>query len=96
MDLQVEDFRQETAVALKSYEKYIVCVQKTPEEFLKSLQSLMGKAIQAYVNRAEGLRHGIALDRQVTIILSETDGPRPVCGIYFNLHSPYRKTTKAP
>jgi len=56
----------------------------------------MGKAIQAYVNRAEGLRHGIALDRQVTIILSETDGPRPVCGIYFNLHSPYRKTTKAP
>jgi len=28
MDLQVEDFRQETAVALKSYEKYIVCVQK--------------------------------------------------------------------
>jgi hypothetical protein len=25
----------------------------------------------------------------------ETDGPRPLCGIYFNLHSPYRKTTKA-
>ena len=95
MDLQVEDFRQETAAALKSYEKYIVCVQKTPEEFLKSLQSLMGKAIQAYANRAEGLRHGIALDRQVTIILSETDGPRTLCAIYFNLHNPHRKTAPA-
>ena len=93
MSLQVEDFRQEIAVALKSYEKYIVCVDKTPEEFLKSLQSLTGKAVQAFENRAEGLRHGIALDRQVTIILSETDGSRPLCGIYFNLHNPHKKST---
>jgi hypothetical protein len=92
MSLQVEDFRQEIAAALKSYEKYIVCVEKTPEEFLKSLQSLMGKAIQVFENRAAGLRHGIALDRHVTIILSETNGPRPLCGIYFNLHNPHRKT----
>jgi hypothetical protein len=77
MSLQVEDFRQEMIAALKSYDKYIVCVEKTPEEFLKSLQSLMGKAIQVFENRAAGLRHGIALDRHVTIILSETDGPRP-------------------
>jgi hypothetical protein len=77
MSLQVEDFRQEMAAALKSYDKYIVCVEKTPEEFLKSLQSLMGKAIQVFENRAAGLRHGIALDRHVTIILSETDRPRP-------------------
>ena len=55
MSLQVEDFRQEMAAALKSYEKYIVCVEKTPEEFLKSLQSLMGKAIQVFENRAAGL-----------------------------------------
>jgi hypothetical protein len=34
------------------------------------------------------LRHGIALDKQVTIILSQTDNDRPLCGIYFNLHSP--------
>jgi len=38
------------------------------------------------------LRHGIALDKQVTIILSQNDDARPLCGIYFNLHSPYRKT----
>jgi hypothetical protein len=93
MSLQVEDFRQEVVAALKSYEKYIVCVEKTPEEFLKSLRSLTGKAIQVFEDRAPGLRHGIALDRHVTIILSETDGPRPLCGIYFNLNNPHRKTT---
>jgi hypothetical protein len=37
------------------------------------------------------LRHGIALDKQVTIILSQTENERPLCGIYFNLHSPYKK-----
>ena len=77
--------------AQRSYEKFIICIEKTPDEFLKSLESLMEKAIKAYTTRAPGLRHGIALDRQVTIILSETDSPRPLCGIYFNLHSPYRK-----
>jgi hypothetical protein len=95
MSLQVEDFRREIAVALKSYEKYIVCVQKTPEEFLNSLQSLIGKAIQVFENRAAGLRHGIALDRHVTIILSETDGHHPLCSIYFNLHNPHKKTAPA-
>jgi hypothetical protein len=37
------------------------------------------------------MRHGLALDKQVTIILSQSDGARPLCGIYFNLHSPYQK-----
>jgi hypothetical protein len=37
------------------------------------------------------LRNGIALDKEVTVILSQGDGVRPLCGIYFNLHSPYRK-----
>jgi hypothetical protein len=36
------------------------------------------------------MRHGIALDREVTVILSQSDDERPLCGIYFNLHSPYR------
>jgi hypothetical protein len=27
----------------------------------------------------------------VTIILSQSDEARPLCGIYFNLHSPYQK-----
>ena len=37
------------------------------------------------------MRHGIALDQHVTIILSQSDESRPLCGIYFNLHSPYQK-----
>ncbi|MGH9593986.1 MAG: hypothetical protein ACRD5L_12910 [Bryobacteraceae bacterium] len=91
MSLVPDDFQQEVAAAAKSYDKFIVCVEKTPDEFLKSLQSLMGKAITAFENRAPGLRHGIALDRQVTIMLSENTDARPLCGIYFNLHSPFRK-----
>jgi hypothetical protein len=91
MSLKVEDFQKELADALRRYEKYVVCIEKTPDEFLKSLQSLLEKAIKAFETRAAGLRHGIALDPHVTIILSETDATRPLCGIYFNLHSPYRK-----
>ncbi len=37
------------------------------------------------------MRHGIALDKEVTLILSQSDEERPLCGIYFNLHSPYKK-----
>jgi hypothetical protein len=91
MTLQAEDFQPEIVAAVRHYEKYIVCIEKTPEDFLQSLQSLMAKAITAFETRAHGLRHGIALDRHVTIMLSENDGRRPLCGIYFNLHSPYRK-----
>ncbi len=91
MTVQAEDFQSEIGAALKSYEKYIICIDKTPDEFLKSMQSLMGKAINAFENRAEGLRHGIALDRFVTIILSDNNAERPLCGIYFNLHNPHKK-----
>ncbi len=91
MGLSIEDFQHEIAAAVKSYDKFVVCVEKTPDEFLKSLQSLMGKAINAFENRAPGLRHGIALDRHVTIMLSQNDDARPLCGVYFNLHSPFRK-----
>ena len=38
------------------------------------------------------LNFRIALDRHVTVILSQSDDDeRPLCGVYFNLHSPYRK-----
>jgi hypothetical protein len=84
-------FKHEIADALKSFEKYIICLDKTPEECEASLRSLMEKAIKAYENRGAHLRHGIALDKQITIILSQTDTERPLCGIYFNLHSPYQK-----
>jgi hypothetical protein len=91
MSLQPEDFQKEIAAALRTYDKYVVCVDKTPDEFLKSVQSLLEKAIDAYETRASGLRHGIALDRFVTIILSDRDTDLPLCGIYFNLHSPYQR-----
>jgi hypothetical protein len=94
MPLQVQDFQQEIAAAVRNYDKFVVCVEKTPDEFLRSLQSLMGKAIDAFETRAPGLRHGIALDRHVTIMLSENDGARPLCGIYFNLHTPFRKKSR--
>ncbi len=87
----VETFRQEIADALKAYEKYVVCLDKVPEDCEAVLKSLMEKAIKAYENRGPNLRHGIALDRQVTIILSQTETERPLCGVYFNLHSPYHK-----
>jgi hypothetical protein len=91
----VDMFKHEIADALKAYDRFIVCLDKTPEECEGSLRSLMEKAIKAYENRGPHLRHGIALDRQVTIILSQTDSDRPLCGIYFNLHSPYQKKTSS-
>jgi len=94
MNLTVEMLRPEMAEALRAYEKYLVCLEKTPEEFQDSMERLMDKAIKAYANRDPSLRHGIALDKHVTLILSQTDTDRPLCGIYFNLHSPYhRKST---
>src|SRR5215471_5646057 len=79
------------AQALKAYESYVICIDKTPEEFQASLISLVIKAIKAFESRGPQLRHGIALDKHMTVILSQSDGPRPLCGIYFNLHSPYHK-----
>src|SRR6188472_1237633 len=84
-------FRHEISEAMRAYEKFIVCVDKVPEDCEHSLDSLMEKAIKAYQNRGPHLRHGIALDKHVTIILSQTENDRPLCGIYFNLHSPYQK-----
>ena len=89
--MTVDTFKQEVAEAIKAYDKYIICLDKTPDRFEESLASLLNKAIKAYETRGPNLRHGIALDKQVTIILSQTDEERPLCGIYFNLHSPYQK-----
>ena len=89
--MTVDTFKREVSEAVKNYDRYVVCLQKTPDEFEKSLTSLIQKAIKAFENRAQGMRHGIALDKEVTIILSQSDDARPLCGIYFNLHSPYKK-----
>jgi hypothetical protein len=91
MDLTVETFQAEIVEALKTYDRHIVCIDKTPEECKEALTALMDKAIRAYTSRGANLRHGIALDKQVTIILSQTEQDLPLCGIYFNLHSPYKK-----
>ena len=84
-------FKPELADALRMYDRYVICIDKTPDEFEASLVSLLTKAIKAYETRGPQLRHGIALDKFVTIILSQSDTARPLCGIYFNLHSPYQK-----
>ena len=89
--MTVDTFKHEIGEAMKTFEKYVICLEKTPEECEASLVSLMEKAIKAYQSRVPNLRHGIALDKQVTIILSQTETERPLCGIYFNLHSPYHK-----
>ena len=89
--MTVDTFKTEIAAALKAFDKFIVCLEKSPKEFEDSLRSLLKKAIRAYETRAEGMRHGIAIDGQVTVILSHSDTERPLCGIYFNLHSPYQK-----
>jgi hypothetical protein len=88
----VETYRNQIKAALKAFDHFIVCLDKTPEDCERSLDSLMQKAINAYENRGEGMRHGIALDNQITIILSQTEHEVPLCGIYFNLHSPYKKS----
>lgn len=94
MDLTLSTFRPEMVEALRVFERHIVCLEKTPEDCEESMTRLVEKAIDTFQKRGPNLRHGIALDRYLTVILSETDNPRPLCGIYFNLYSPYsRKPT---
>ncbi len=89
MELRVENYREEIAQALDRYNRYVVCLEKPTEKFQLSLVSLLNKAIKAFGEREAGLRHGVALDSHVTVILSEVPGKIPLCGIYFNLHTPY-------
>ena len=89
--MTIDLFKREIAAAVRAYDKYVICLDKAPEDFEVTLASLLAKAIRAYENREPGLRHGIALDQRVTVILSQGDDERPLCGIYFNLHTPYQK-----
>ena len=89
--MTVDDFKREIDEAVRNYDRHVVCLHKTPDEFAAVLVSLLQKAIRAYDTRGAGLRHGIALDKEVTVILSQGDEERPLCGIYFNLHSPYKR-----
>jgi hypothetical protein len=89
--MTIDTFKREIDEAVRNYDRYVVCLHKTPDSFAASLASLLQKAILAYDTRAPGMRHGLALDKEITIILSQSDDERPLCGIYFNLHSPYRR-----
>ena len=72
----VDSFQEEITEAIKAYDRHVVCIDKTPDQLETGLKSLIDKAVRAYINRAPGLRHGIALDKQVTVILSQTEGER--------------------
>ena len=92
MELAPDMFGEAIEGAVSAFDRHIVCLDKSPDECRASLDSLLQKAIDAYISRESGLRHGIALDSRVTIILSQVDDQEmPMCGIYFNLHSPYRR-----
>ena len=91
MELTLHHYRKELAEALHRYDRYVVCLDKPTEEFEQDVRRLMVKAMHAFRNRARGLRHGIALDSHMTVIISENRKSLPLCGIYFNLHSPYEK-----
>ena len=91
MELTIETFRQEIDAAMQSYDRHVVCVFKTPDDCLEAIERLMLKAIKAYEDRATGMRHGIALDKEITIMLSQSEADAPLCGIYFNLHTPYSR-----
>ncbi len=92
MKLTPDMFEKEVSDAVSAFDRHIVCLDKSPDECRSSLDSLLQKALDAYANREIGLRHGIALDGEVTVILSQVgDQEIPICGIYFNLHSPYHE-----
>jgi hypothetical protein len=91
MDLTIEYFKNEIETALAVYDKYVVCLEKTPDECRESLESLTKRAINVFENRGPNLRHGIALDKHVTVMLSQTNREIPLCAIYFNLCSPYHR-----
>lgn len=94
--MTVETFRPEISQALRAYDMFVVCLDRAPDQCRASLHSLMKKAIEAYDNRGPNLRHGIALDKYFTVILSQSDTERPHCAVYFNLHTPYLKRAAAP
>ncbi|HMO65879.1 MAG TPA: hypothetical protein PKE47_11785, partial [Verrucomicrobiota bacterium] len=83
--MTVDTFKAEIAEAVRQYDRFVVCLDKPTDDFARSLRSLVQKAITAFETRAAGLRHGIALDRHVTVILSESGAGRPHRGVLGSL-----------
>lgn len=90
----VEMFKDEIEHATQAYSRYVVCLSYPPDQFRESVRRLVARAIQVYQNREPGYRHGFAVNEFVTVILSQGEGDRPLCGIYFNLFSPYVEQLK--
>ena len=40
--MTIDSFKREIAAAVKTYDKFVVCLEKTTEDFEASLVSLMG------------------------------------------------------
>ena len=55
--MTVDTFKYEIAEAVKNYDRYVVCLQKTPDEFEAALSSLMQKAIKALDDLALKVAH---------------------------------------
>lgn len=46
--MTVDTFQCEIDDAVKNYDRFVVCLQKSPEEFAASLATLLQKAIRAF------------------------------------------------
>jgi hypothetical protein len=85
--ISVDTFSRQIDEAKKNYERHVICLGQLPEEL--DLKPLVEHAILAFSKRPRELRHAVALNGYITVILSKSDSEVPHCAIYFNLHSPY-------
>ena len=53
--MTAENFKPEIAEAMKAYQKYVVCIDKTPDEFEASRSSLLAKAITTVRKLADAI-----------------------------------------
>lgn len=83
-----KDFQQQIVAAVKAFDRCVVSLDAPPVDFATTLPGLVRKAIAQFEKRAPGMRHGIVLNRHVTVMVSDHHG-RVLCNIYFNLHSDY-------
>ena len=85
----IETFKKEIATAVKAFDKYIVSLEKSPEE-LRLPRSVMAEGARRLRELCPGMRHGLALDKQVTIILSQRHRA-PAEWHLFQFNCPYQK-----
>ena len=62
--------------------------QEIAEALLNYDKYLIQKAVKAYEDRGDK-KNGIALDKFVTVTITENGDEKPIINIYFNLYSSY-------